>query len=161
MRRTRRSIRVRRAVCVSLFAAAGSAFAASAASAGHQLQTITCGGHQVTVRTITNHSSQHGGWGSAKIVSGGSGRGSPIEFREQLVDTTLMPNQTVFSFDGKKGHGKAEHKQQTLTCTQMQTGTVGDFVPPNAQLPSGGALTDNATFTLTVTVVPKGHTTLG
>ena len=106
MRRKRRSIPVLRAVCVSLLVAAGTAFAAFPASAKQQLQTLTCNGHQVTVRANSNHSSQHGGWGSAKIVSGGSGVGSPIEFSGQLVDTTLMPNQTVFTFDTKKGSGR-------------------------------------------------------
>lgn len=155
----RRSFGVRRALCVSLFAAAGVAFAASPASAAQQLQTVTCNGHQLTVRVNTNHSSQNGGWGSAKIVSGGSGIGSPVAFRGQLVDTTL--NQTLLTFSSAKGHGKAEHNQQTITCTEQQTGTVGDFVPPGAQLPPGASLSDDATFTLTVVVVPKGHTTIG
>jgi hypothetical protein len=159
MRRKRRSIPVRRAACVSLFAAAGTVFAALPASAKQQLQTFTCNGHQVTVRANSNHSSQHGGWGSAKVVSGGSGVGSPIAFSGQVFDTTL--NQTVFTFDSAKGHGKAEHNQRTITCTQQRSGSVGDFVPPNAQLPAGGSLSDPATFTLTVTVVPKGHATIG
>ncbi len=161
MTRTRSSVRVRRAVCVSLFVAAGTAFAAVPASAKQQLIHLTCDGQPVTVRANTNHSSQHGGWGSAKIVSGGSGVGSPIEFSGQVVDTTLMPNQTVFTFDAKKGHGKAEHKQQTITCTETLTGTVGEFVPPAVQLPPGASRGDDATFTLTVIVVKKGHTTIG
>jgi hypothetical protein len=146
---------------VSLFAAASGAFAALAASAKQHPQPLTCNEHPVTARVNTNHSSQRGGWGSGKIVSGGSGVGSPISISGQVLDTTLMPNQIVFSFNSKKGSGKAEHNQQTVTCTQMTTGKVSDFVPPGAQLPPGAALTDNATFTLTVIVVPKGHTTLG
>jgi hypothetical protein len=144
---------------VSLFAAAGAAFAASPASAAQQLQTVMCNGHQLTVRVNTNHSSQNGGWGSAKIVSGGSGVGSPVAISGQLVDSTL--DQTLFTFSSSKGHGKAEHNQQTITCTEQQTGTVGDFVPPDAQLPPGASFNDEATFTLTVIVVPKGHTTIG
>jgi hypothetical protein len=156
---SKRSFGIRRAVCVSLFAAAGAAFAASPAGAAQQLQTVTCNGHQLTVRVNTNHSSQNGGWGSAKIVSGGSGIGSPVAFRGRLVDTTL--NQTLSTFNSAKGHGKAEHNQQTITCTQRINGTVGDFLPPDAQLPPGASLSDAATFTLTVVVVPKGHTTIG
>jgi hypothetical protein len=152
-------LRLQRAWWVSLLAAAGAAVATSPASAAQQLQTVTCNGHQLTVRVNTNHSSQNGGWGSAKIVSGGSGIGSPVAINGRLVDTTL--NQTLFAFSSAKGHGKAEHNQQTITCTEQQTGTVGDFVPPDAQLPPGASLSDDATFLLSVTVVPKGHTTIG
>lgn len=164
MMRTRRSLWVRRGVCVSLFAAAGSAFAALPASAKQHPVNLTCGTQPVTVRANTNHSSPHGGWGSGKIVMGGSGVGSPIEFKGQVVDTAtglMPPNPIVFAFDAKKGSGKAEHNQHTITCTQTQTGMVSDFVPPGVQLPSGASPTDPATFTLTITVVPKGHTTLG
>ena len=150
---------LRRVLCASLFAVLAAVIAASPASAAQQTQTVTCGGHQITVRTNTNHSSQNGGWGTAKIISGGSGRGSPVAFSGRVLDTTV--NQTVFTFSARKGKGHAEHNQQSITCTQQQTGTVGDFVPPDAQLPPGVSLGDDATFTLTVMVVPKGHTTIG
>jgi hypothetical protein len=153
------SFGLRRALCLPLVAAAGAAIAASPAGAAQQLQTINCAGHQLTVRTNTNHSSQNGGWGSAKIVSGGSGTGSPVAFSGQLLDTTQ--NETVFTFGSAKGHGKAEHKQNTITCTQQTSGTVGDFVEPNAPLPPGVSPSDEATFLLSVTVVPKGHATIG
>jgi hypothetical protein len=146
-------------LCAALFAMVGAAIATSTADAAQQTQTVTCGGHQITVRTNTNHSSQNGGWGTAKIISGGTGRGSPVSFSGRLIDTTV--NQTVFTFSAHKGKGHAEHKQHSITCTQRETGTVGDFVPPGAQLPPGVSLGDDATFNLTVVVVPKGHTTIG
>jgi hypothetical protein len=150
---------LRRALCASLVAVVSATVAAAPAGAAQRTQTVTCGGQQITVRTNTNHSSQNGGWGTATIVSGGTGRGSPVAFSAQLLDTTA--GQTVFTFSARKGKGHAEHNQRSITCTQQQTGTVGDFVPPNAPLPPGVALGDQATFTLTVMVVPKGHTTIG
>jgi hypothetical protein len=155
----RKPFRLRGFVGVVLVAGVGAAFSASPAFAARSPLTLVCNGQQVTVLVNNNHSSQNGGWGSAHIVSGGSGTGSPVAFSGQLVDTTA--DQTLLTFNSAKGKGNAEHNQQSISCTQTLTGTVGDFVPPDMLLPPGVSLGDQATFNLSVTVVPKGHTTIG
>ena len=108
-----------------------------------------------------SNSSQNGGWGSAQIISGGSGVGSPVAFGGTGTDTTV--GQTLFSFSQMKGQGFAEHNQSatTTTCTLTTTGTLADFLAPGATPPPGTALTDTVEFDETVTVVLKGNTTIG
>jgi len=118
----------------------------SAAAAAPSLQTLTCDGQQLTLRTTNNNSSEHGGWSAAQIVAGGTGHLVPIEFSGAAVDVTV--GQTIFSFEQVKGNSAAAG-QQTITCTQTEVGTLADFVDPSQPLPPGTALTDEVSFTLT------------
>lgn len=153
---------VRGALGATLLACAGAAFAASPALAAQSQQTVECNGQTVIVRTNDNHSSQNGGWDSVKIISGGSGTATPTSFSGTLVDTSNPDEPIVlFAFDQTKGQGNANHNQQAITCTETIPGTVGDFWDPAQPLPSGINLTDPATFTLTVTAVPQGQSTIG
>ena len=112
---------------------------------------ITCDGQQLTVRVNTNHSSEHGGWGVGQIVAGGTGHLVPTAFSGSLVDNAI--NQTLFTFDQAKGGGNANHNQPTVTCTQSETGVLGDFLNPGDTPPPGTSVSDPVTFTLTVTAV--------
>ena len=40
-----------------------------------------------------------------------------------------------------------------MTCTQSQTDSLGNMLEPGDELPPGASLTDQVTFTLTVTAV--------
>ena len=112
---------------------------------------LTCGGQQLTVRVNTNHSSQNGGWGVGQVVAGGTGHLVPTAFSGSLVDNAI--NQTLFTFAQAKGGGNANHNQPAVTCTQSQTGVLGDFLNPGDTSPPGTSVSDPVTFTLTVTAV--------
>jgi hypothetical protein len=112
---------------------------------------VTCDGQQLTVRVNTNHSSAHGGWGVGQVVAGGTGHLVPTAFSGALVDNAI--NQTLFTFAQAKGGGNANHNQQTITCTQSETGVLGDFLNPGDTPPPGTSVSDPVTFTLTVTAV--------
>jgi hypothetical protein len=131
------------------------AFAAAPASAKHAEQTVVCGQNTYVVRTVQSNSSQNGGWGSAVILEGGSGVGTPTSFSLSLVDNSLEGTPTLFTFSSTKGGGNANHNQVMTSCTVTTTGTVADFVPPGTQLPDGASLSDSATETIDVTVVIK------
>ena len=96
-------------------------------------------------------SQQPGGWGVGQVVAGGTGHLVPTAFSGSLVDNAV--NQTLFTFDQVKGGGNANHNQPTITCTQSETGVLGDFLNPGDTLPPGTSPTDSVTFTLTVIAV--------
>src|SRR5690242_9118980 len=89
-------------------------FTATPALAAQSTQPITCDGQQLTIRTNNNNSSEHGGWSSVQILSGGSGHLTPTTFSGVATDTTV--NQVLFQFSSTKGNGKANHNQQTVNC---------------------------------------------
>jgi hypothetical protein len=128
--------------------------AAPASWAAQSLQPVKCAGQQLTVRVNNNNSSDHGGWGAAIVVSGGSGHLIPTVISGSLYDVTA--GMTVFTFQQAKGGGHANHKQQTVTCTDTQTTTLGEFAGPGEALPPGTSPTDTVMFTLTVTAIRKG-----
>jgi hypothetical protein len=147
--RTRSTVAV---AAVTIAAGAGLAGLAGPAHAAQSTIPVTCpNGEQLTVRVNTNHSSEHGGWGVGQIVAGGTGHLVPTAFSGSLVDNAI--NQTLFTFDQAKGGGNANHNQPTVTCTQSETGVLGDFLNPGDTPPPGTSLTDSVTFTLTVTAV--------
>ncbi len=141
--------------CAIIAAVAGGAILTGAAPAGAapHLETVTCGGQDLSIRVADNHSSDNGGWGAVQIVAGGSGTLIPVSFSGTAVDTTI--GQTIFTFDSAKGDGNANHNQSTVTCTQTLTATLADFLEPGEQPPPGTSLTDQVVFTLTATVVQK------
>lgn len=143
---------IRRAVCVSLLAGAGAAFAASGASAAPVQQTVTCEGQTIVVSGNTDNSKQS--WYTAQILSGGTGAGSPVAISGVVLDDSQGGAQ-VATYSASKGQGNAEQNQQTITCTQTITDTAGDFF--GSQLPSGVSASDMVEFDLTITVVPKGQ----
>jgi hypothetical protein len=121
------------------------------AQAAPSNQQLNCGGQQLTIRTSDNNSSDMGGWSAAKIVSGGSGTLIPTTFDFSAYDDTAQ--QAIFNGVSVKGAGNANHNQQTVTCTQIETTTLGDLLQPGDQLPAGASLDDAVTVTLTVTAV--------
>jgi len=125
--------------------------AATPASAAQQVQVIQCGGHDVTIRTNTNNSSDNGGWSAAKVV--GDGTLIPTSFSFAVVDHTN--GESVGPFTQAKGGGNANHNQQTISCTQSMTDTLANLLGPGDTPPPGWNLTDSATFTFTVTAVQK------
>jgi hypothetical protein len=146
--RTRSTVAV---AAVTIAAGAGLAGLAGPAHAAQSTMPLTCAGQQLTVRVNTNHSSQHGGWGVGQVVAGGTGHLVPTAFSGSLVDNAV--NQTLFTFAQAKGGGNANHNQPTVTCTQSETGVLGDFLNPGDTPPPGTSPTDSVTFTLTVTAV--------
>jgi hypothetical protein len=125
--------------------------AATPALAAQSTQSVTCDGQQLTIRSNNNHSSENGGWSSVQILSGSGGHLTPTQFSGVATDTTV--NQVLFQFSSTKGNGKANHNQQTVNCTDVQVGTLADFLDPGEQPPPGTSLTDEVTFAITATVV--------
>ncbi|MGN6161764.1 MAG: hypothetical protein ACTHOG_08690 [Marmoricola sp.] len=124
---------------------------AGSAGAAQQIQQVTCEGQTYTIRTNTNNSSDKGGQSSVQIVAGGSGHFTPTSFAGTLVDEST--HQTLFSFQQTKGNGNANHNQASITCTDTQQSTLGEFWDPSQPLPAGTSADDPVTFTITVTVV--------
>ncbi len=147
--RTRSTVAV---AAVTIAAGAGLAGLAGPAHAAQTTMPLTCAGQQLTVRVNTNHSSEHGGWGVGQVVAGGTGHLVPTAFSGSLVDNAI--NQTLFTFAQAKGGGNANHNQPTITCTQSETGVLGDFLNPGDTPPPGTSVSDPVTFTLTVIAVP-------
>ena len=137
---------------VTIAAGAGLAGLAGPAHAAQSTIPVACNnGERLTVRVNTNHSSQNGGWGVGQIVAGGTGHLVPTEISGSLVDNVI--HQTLFTFAQAKGGGNANHNQPTITCTQSQTGVLGDFLNPGDTPPPGTSPTDSVTFALTVIAV--------
>lgn len=118
-----------------------------------QPMTLTCDGHDYTVRVSDNHSSEHGGWSVAVIQDGGSGVLIPTSFEFAAYDDTA--GATLFEGTQSKGGGNANHNQQTVSCTQTMTGTLADLMDPGETPPPGFDLTDTVTLTFTATAVTK------
>ncbi len=138
------------ATAVTLAAGAGVAVLAVPAHAAQTTETVTCDGQDITVRVNINKSPS-GGWGAAQIVSGGTGHLVPTSFSGSLYDETT--GQTLFTFNQVKADGNANHNQPTITCTQSETGTLGDSLEPGDTPPPGTSASDEVTFNLTVTAV--------
>jgi hypothetical protein len=132
-------------------ATAGSVLVAPAATASQSEQALTCDGQEIVVRTTDNDSNEHGGWSAARIVEGGSGTLIPTYFAGAVYDDTL--GQEIFEFSEVAGGDHAHSNQATVTCTQVTTSSLGDLFEPGAPLPPGASLSDQVTFTLTVTAV--------
>jgi hypothetical protein len=130
---------------------AGSVLAAPAATAAQGLQPLTCDGQDIVVRVPDNHSSDRGGWSAAQVVEGGSGTLLPTSFGFSAYDDTI--GQEIFSAVQPQGGGNAHNSQDTVTCTQVSTATLGDLLEPGDEIPPGGSVTDQVTFSLTVTAV--------
>ena len=134
-------------------AAAPALLSATPAAAAQSTQTLTCDGQQLTIRANDDNSSDNGGWSTAQIVSGGGGHLTPTSFSGVVTDTTI--NQVIFQFSSTKGQGHANHNQESVTCTQVETGSLADFLEPGDTPPPGTSLTDQVSFTLTATAVRK------
>jgi hypothetical protein len=89
--------------------------------------------------------------GVGQVVAGGTGHLVPTAFSGSLADNAV--HQTLFTFAQAKGGGNANHNQPTVTCTQSETGVLGDFLNPGDTPPPGTSVTDPVTFTLTVIAV--------
>jgi hypothetical protein len=142
-------------VAIGLTMVAGAAGAlligSSAANAAPSYQSLTCDGQQLTLRTPDNHSSDMGGWSAAQVVSGGSGTLIPTSFDFSAFDVTTQ--QPIFEGLSTKGAGNANHQQSTVTCTQIETATLGDLLEPGDEVPPGGSLDDEVTVTLVATAI--------
>lgn len=133
--------------------AAGSVLAAPAASAAQGEQSFSCGGQEIVLRVADNHSSDHGGWGAARVVAGGSGTLIPTSFAISAYDDTL--GQELFSFNQPVGGGHAHGQQQTISCSEVETASLADLLEPGDEVPPGVSLTDQVTTTFTVTAVQR------
>lgn len=135
-------------------ASLGTMTAASAATGGphSQLQPLDCTelGH-ITVETHDNNSSDHGGWGAAPIVDGATGTLVPTSLEIHLYDVTA--DQSLGDHAVQKGHGTANHNQHSVTCTEVQDGTLVDFLEPGEQPPPGTTLDDHVIGSLIVTAI--------
>ncbi|HJQ43246.1 MAG TPA: hypothetical protein VJ831_09190 [Jatrophihabitantaceae bacterium] len=145
-----------RAAAITVAAGCGIALLAAppAATAAQSTQELSCDGITVTIRSGDNNSSDHGGFGVAQIVAGGSGHLIPTSFAGSLYDVNL--DETIFSFDQSKGGGHANHQQDTVSCTQEQDGVLADFLEPGDEPPAGASPTDDVVFTITATAVHQG-----
>jgi hypothetical protein len=131
--------------------AGGSVLAAPTASAAAGEQAFSCDGQQIVLRVSDNHSSEHGGWGAAQIVEGGTGTLIPTSFAGSAFDVTL--DQELFGFSEVVAGGHAHGNQATITCTQVITGSLEDLLEPGDEVPPGVSLSDEVTFTLTVIAI--------
>jgi hypothetical protein len=140
---------------VTIAAGAGLATLAGPAYAARSEVTLTCDGQQITVQINppdqSNSSQNNGGWEVGQIVAGGTGHLIPTMFSGSLFDEAT--DQTLFSSATPKGGGNANHNQPTISCTESQTGLLGDFLAPGDTPPPGTSVSDPVTFTLTVTAV--------
>jgi hypothetical protein len=146
----------RKALVVSAVAglgAAGMLALAGPASAAQTTMSFDCSGvGPVTIRVNTNHSSDNGGWGAAQVDTGG--HGIPTAFTFTLTDTATGVSQ---SFTQPKSNGNANQNTTGThtTCSQTETGMVGDFLNPGEPVPPGMSATDPATATFAASVVLK------
>ncbi|GAA2111920.1 hypothetical protein GCM10009841_35060 [Microlunatus panaciterrae] len=122
---------------------------------GQSVQPFTCDGlGDLMIRTNNNHSSDSGGWSSAKIVSGGTGTLIPVSFTFSAYDVTK--GAQLFSFTQPKGDGNANHQQTTYHCYQTMTGTLADLLEPGDEVPPGADLSDTVTATFSAEAVHVG-----
>jgi hypothetical protein len=140
-------------VAVVALGGVGSVLAAPAATAAQGLQTLDCGGQEVVISVGDSHSSDNGGWGAARIVDGGSGTLIPTSFTFSVYDETL--DQELFTFTQPNGGGHAHGQQDTISCTETESGTVADLLEPGETPPEGVDLDDEVTSTFTVTAVAR------
>jgi hypothetical protein len=147
---------IHRASVVAAVAAAG-LFATGAGISARGQDFVSCDNRQsypVTVTTVSNDNAV--AWGVGTIAGGE--HLIPTSFSGTLYDTTIQ--QALDTFSQAKGNGNGQHNQQQLTCqTPTESGTLEDFLggeplPPEwEQL--GAQLSDEVTFTLTVSAVLK------
>ena len=97
--------------------------AAGVGSAGREQMVLTCGGFPLTVTVTSTTSDSSVAWGDAKIDGGE--HLIPVSFSGTFTDTTQA--RELFSFSSAKGNGNGMHNQQTITCTQSETGTAADL----------------------------------
>ncbi|MEO5608437.1 MAG: hypothetical protein ABIQ61_09800 [Ornithinibacter sp.] len=122
------------------------------ASAAQGYQQLNCtDGSSILVRVPDSHSNDNGGWSVGQIVEGGSGHLIPTSFTFTLFDVTT--DATIFSGEQLKGGGHANRNQTSVTCSNVESGTAGDFFGPD--LPPGVSASDSITLTLTVGAVSK------
>lgn len=137
-------------------ASAAPSYEGNKAGNGQSLEPFYCSGlGDLLIRTNGNNSSEMGGWGTAKIVEGGSGTLIPTSFTFEAYDATkemdLFPSQTLV-----KGGGHANGQQDVLDCSSTMTGTLEDFAEPGDELPSWAEPSDKivVTFSATAVLVP-------
>lgn len=97
--------------------------AAGVGSAGREQMVLMCGGFPLTVTVTSTTNDSSVAWGDAKIDGGA--HLIPVSFAGTFTDTTQ--GIELFSFSSAKGNGNGMHNQQTITCTQSETGTAADL----------------------------------
>jgi hypothetical protein len=118
---------------------------AGVGSAARTQQTLLCNGEQVTVTVTTTTNENLVAWGVGTI-SGGAHL-IPTSFSGSGVD--LSTGATLFSFSQAKGNGNGQHNQPSVTCSESEQATAGEFGIP------GVAQSDLIEFDTTVTAVTK------
>jgi hypothetical protein len=149
--------RVTRMVTVSCVALVAALVAVSAGMASKGQDFVTCdNGSSYPITVTTQPTDNSVGWGVGRI-SGGDHL-IPTGFSGVIYDETLQV--TLDSFSMAKGNGNGQHNQSQLTCqTPTETFTIEEFLAGEPLPPEweqlGVQLTDEASFTLTVTAVHK------
>jgi hypothetical protein len=137
------------AAVVAISAAAMIA-AASGGASPRQPLTINCRGlGDIQVLTAPAYGAEQS-WGAAQVV--GDGHLIPVQFQFSLLDVTTQQMLFADLVTKSGAHGGGLNKQ-TISCGFVQTGTLGDFVPPDEL----GTLNpnDQAIFAIQVEVIPK------
>ncbi len=136
-------------------AAAAPSYDQNPAGNGQSVQPFSCDGlGDLMIRTNNSHSSDSGGWSSAKIVSGAGGTLIPVSFTFSAYDVTTGTD--LFSFTQVKGGGNANQQQMTYHCYQTMTGTLADLMEPGDEVPPGADPTDMVTATFSAEAVHVG-----
>jgi hypothetical protein len=144
-------------VVVSSVVVVAALISVSAGTASKGQDFVTCDNGSSYPITVTEQPTDNSvGWGVGRI--GGGDHLIPTGFSGTFYDETIQ--QTLDSFSMAKGKGNGQHNQSQLTCqTPTETFTLEEFLggeplPPEwEQL--GAQLTDEVSFTLTVTAVHK------
>ena len=148
---------IKRPILALAVVAVTSLVATSAGMSSRGQDFVTCDNGASYPITVTQQPTDNSvGWGVGTIAGGD--HLIPTSFSGSALDTTI--HLTLFSFSQAKGKGNGQHNQSQLTCqTPTETSTLADFLggePMPAEWAAMGAkLTDEVTFTLTVTAVLK------
>ncbi len=125
------------------------AFADPAPGNGTQEMSLMCGGQEITVLTRANGAQSEQNWAAAWVVD--MGTAIPVSFEFAVYDNTTSTSLVDETVD----HSPAHQNMQQITCSQTQTGSIGDLL--GAFAPMDVNPSDMATITFTVVAaLPSG-----
>ncbi len=139
---------IARLAAAAVSATLGVAFLAGPASAAPGRQTVQMNCTGLGTMTLIVAPTDQDNWGAAQLLSGG--HLVPVGFRHLVHDDTAG----ITLFDGTVSHGAAHANQDTVTCSTVETGVLGQIAPPGFTPPPGVSLTDLVTISFIATAVP-------
>jgi hypothetical protein len=148
---------MKRAALVSAMAVLVALMAAGAAMATKGQDFVTCdNGHSYPITVTQQPNDNSVGWGVGRI--GGGDHLIPTGSSGSFYDETI--GQTLDSFSQAKGKRNGQRNRAQLTCqTPTETFTLEEFLGGEPMPPEweqmGAQLTDQVSFTLTVTAVQR------